>query len=54
MLEENFLSMPLPDDLKTLLAGCPGWVVPRDRQTILQLAMGGKSDVYEVVYDESL
>jgi Domain of unknown function (DUF4914) len=51
MLEENFLSMPLPDDLKTLLAGCPGWVVPRDRQTILQLAMGGKSDVYEVVYD---
>jgi len=51
MLEDNFLTMPLPEDLKTLLSSCQGWSVPRDRQTILQMAMGGESQVFEVAYD---
>src|SRR5439155_23133168 len=42
----------LPEDLLDLLAGCPGWTVPRDRAAILRLALGdGKADVFDVAYD---
>src|SRR5262245_63772121 len=52
MLEENFQHLPLPDDLKVLLGACPGWTVPRDRETILRLALGeGNADTFEVAYD---
>lgn len=53
MLERYYQDMSLPDDLKELLAGCPGFLVPRDRQTLFDLAMGGDqtADVYEVAYE---
>ena len=37
MLETNFLTMALPEDLKALLSACPAWEVPADRDTILPL-----------------
>ncbi len=51
MLEQNFLNLPLPADLKALLGGCPGWSVPRSREAILQMALGDAKDVYDVAYD---
>lgn len=44
--------MQLPHELKELMGSCPGFVVPRDRATILQLALGdGSEAVFEVAYD---
>lgn len=52
MLEKRFREMPLPPDLIEVLAACPGVRVPRNRRTILRMAMGNqKSGVYEVAYD---
>jgi len=51
MLEKHFRQMPLPDELKDLLGSCRGFVVPHDRQNILQLALGGNNAVFEVAYD---
>ncbi|MBI4470658.1 MAG: DUF4914 family protein [Acidobacteria bacterium] len=53
MLESHWNEMPLPAELKEILAACPGFAVPRDRRTILDLALGGDGfhDVYEVAYD---
>ncbi len=52
MLEQRYRDMPLPQDLKDVLAACPGFTVPRDRPSVLELAMGdGESNVYEVAYD---
>ena len=51
MLEEHFNTMPLPGELKALLSACPSCEVPRDRETILRLAMGDGQDVYEVAYE---
>jgi hypothetical protein len=53
MLERNFQEMSLPHEVKELLANCPGYTVPRDRQTLFDLAMGGDktADVYEVSYE---
>jgi hypothetical protein len=52
MLEKDYLKMPLPKELKSILSSCPGFVVPSDREMILQLAMGDSdSDVYDVAYD---
>jgi hypothetical protein len=53
MLEERYSEMSLPDELKELLAACPGFCVPRDRKTLLQLAMGDDpaADTFEVAYE---
>lgn len=53
MLERHFQEMSLPEEVKDLLAHCPGYVVPRDRQTLLDLAMGGDktAQTYEVSYE---
>jgi hypothetical protein len=52
MLETHFREMPLPSELKELLSTCPGFTVPRDRATILDLALGNEpNDVFEVAYD---
>ncbi|MHB0961054.1 MAG: DUF4914 family protein [Pirellulaceae bacterium] len=53
MLEKHWNEMRLPPELKDILSVCPEMVVPHDRQTILQLAMGGNPtcDAYEVAYD---
>jgi len=53
MLETSWNDMPLPPELKSILAACPEFMVPRDRGTILRLAMGGSAtaDVFEVGYD---
>ncbi len=53
MLERHFQEMSLPEEVKELLAHCPGYVVPRDRQTLLDLAMGGDrtAQTYEVSYE---
>lgn len=52
MLHKHFQEMPLPYELKELMGCCRGFVVPRDRATILQLALGGGNEtVYEVAYD---
>src|SRR5262245_56446388 len=51
-LETRFLEMPLPAELKELLAACPGFIVPKDREEILHLALGEQDvAVYEVAYD---
>ncbi len=53
MLEKHWKEMRLPSDLIEVLSGCPGFEVPRDRETLLRLAMGGSqtADVFDVVYD---
>ncbi len=53
MLEKRWKEMPLPADLKDILSSCPEFVVPRDRDTILQLAMGEdpRADTFDVSYD---
>lgn len=53
MLQEHWNQMPLPPELKDILSGCPEFIVPRDRNTILRLAMGGSAtaDVFEVGYE---
>lgn len=44
--------MPLPPELQEVLAGCPSFLVPQDRQAILELARGPDgSGTYEVAYD---
>jgi hypothetical protein len=51
IFETRFLDMPLPADLKTVLAACPNWTVPQSRAQILDWAMGGERDHYQVAYD---
>lgn len=53
MLERHFQDMSLPAELKDLLAHCPSFIVPRDRRTLFDLAMGGDptADVFEVSYE---
>ena len=52
MLETRYREMPLPEELKALLATCRSFLVPRDRPTLLRLALGdGNEPVYEVAYD---
>jgi hypothetical protein len=53
MLQQHWQEMPLPKELKHLLAACPGFVVPKDRETMLRMAMGDgdHTSVYEVSYD---
>ena len=53
MLDRHYQEMSLPAEVKELLAHGRGYIVPRDRQTLLDLAMGGDetADVYEVAYD---
>jgi hypothetical protein len=52
MLETRYKEMPLPAQLKELLASCRSFLVPRDRLAILRLALGdGKEPVFEVAYD---
>ncbi|MDZ4656198.1 MAG: DUF4914 family protein [Bythopirellula sp.] len=52
MLESNFRSMPLPSELQEVLASCPNFMVPQDRQSILSLALGPEQNgTYEVAYD---
>ncbi len=50
MLDRHYQEMSLPAEVKELLAHGRGYIVPRDRQTLLDLAMGGDetADVYEV------
>ena len=52
MLEKHYEEMPLPKELKELLGACRGFVVTRDRPTILRLALGSEdSPVFEVAYE---
>jgi len=53
MLERHYAEMGIPSEVKELLAVCPGFCVPRDRQTLFDLAMGGdpQADTFEVAYD---
>jgi len=55
VIEKRYLEMSWPQELKEVLAACLSCVVPRDRDTILRMAMGGDDDhdarsVYEVAY----
>jgi len=44
--------MPLPSELQEVLASCPNFMVPQDRQSILSLALGPEQNgTYEVAYD---
>src|SRR5260221_10346028 len=43
--------MTLPPELEIVLSKCPNWMIPRDRETIMRMAMGDANDVYEVAYD---
>ena len=45
-------ALALPTHVADLLDTCAGWVFPRTRQEILDLAMGGRTDVFEIAYDE--
>ena len=48
MLETRYKEIPLPEELKELLASCRSFLVPRDRSAVLQLAMGNqKEPVFE-------
>ena len=52
MLEISYKEMPLPEELKELLGSCKSFLVPRDRASILRLALGdGNDPVFEVAYD---
>ncbi|HVT29701.1 MAG TPA: DUF4914 family protein [Lacipirellulaceae bacterium] len=52
MLETRYKEMPLPQELKDLLGSCKSFLVPRDRSSILRLALGGENrSVFEVAYD---
>src|SRR5437763_3817865 len=51
MLEKHFKEMPLPDELKELLASCHSFLVPRNRSAVLELALGGNQPEFEVAYD---
>lgn len=53
MLAKCWKEMRFPSELIDVLSGCPEFEVPRDRETLLRLAMGGSqtADVFEVVYD---
>lgn len=53
MLETRWREMRLPAELKAVLGSCPEFIVPRDRETILELAMGEdpQADTYDVRYD---
>jgi Domain of unknown function (DUF4914) len=52
MLETSYKEMPLPQELKELLGSCSSFMVPRDRASILDLALGGGGDaVFEVAYE---
>lgn len=52
-LEKRYQDMPLPEDLKDLLSEARSFVVPRDRETILRMAMGDDDQrkVFEVAYE---
>src|SRR3954468_3467328 len=51
MLEKHFSEMPLPQELKELLASCHSFLVPRNRSALLELALGGNQPEFEVAYD---
>lgn len=53
MLEERWNEMRLPPELKDILSACPEFTVPRDRDTVLRLAMGGSTTAteFEVGYE---
>ncbi len=52
MLETRYKEMPLPREFKELLGSCQSFLVPRDRSSILRLALGdGNQPVFEVAYD---
>src|SRR3954464_4315828 len=51
MLEKHFKEMPLPQELKELLASCHSFLVPRNRSALLELALGGNQPEFEVAYD---
>ena len=53
MLRKHWNVMALPPELKDILSVCPEFVVPRDRSTILKLAMGDSetADDFEVAYE---
>jgi hypothetical protein len=51
MLEKHFKEMPLPQELKQLLASCHSFLVPRNRSAVLELALGGNQPEFEVAYD---
>lgn len=52
MFDTDFRCLPLPAELREVLASCPSFLVPRDRPSILDLALGPeKTERYEVAYD---
>ncbi|MBI1388457.1 MAG: DUF4914 family protein [bacterium] len=41
----------LPNELRELLENAPSLVIPTGRDHLIELSMGGKTDLYEVAYD---
>lgn len=50
-LQDDWKQMQLPEAVKEILADCPSFLVPPDRASVLELAMGGETDLFEVAYD---
>lgn len=50
-MQDLIKKLSVSDELKQLFAAAPSITIPTSREHLLELAMGGEKDVYEIAYD---